>query len=118
MQLSNSQSNPQAYPLGKKQKLGVDGIRTKPCKKSYDNSRKFQAKWVAKLPWAKGLMVVSGIIQIVRCRVCSLVENKDKIVRCKWDTLTKHVNHRIVVHDLLQLGVKERGNTLPRIVPI
>jgi hypothetical protein len=81
VQLLNSQSDPQAHPLGKKQKLGVDGIGKKPCKKSYDSSREFQAKWVAKLPWSKGLMVASGIIQIVRCRVCSLVENKDKIVR-------------------------------------
>jgi hypothetical protein len=24
----------------------------------------------------------------VRCKVCSLVENKDKIVGCKWDNKT------------------------------
>jgi len=79
----------------------VDGIGKKPCKKSYESSRKFQAKWVAKLPWAKGLVAASGIIQIVRCKVCSLVENKNKIVRCRWETLTKHANHRIAIHDLL-----------------
>jgi len=54
-------------------------------------------------------VAASGIIQIVRCKVCSLVENKDKIMRCKWDILTKHVNHRIAIHDLLQLGVKRGG---------
>ncbi len=62
MELSYSQFDPQVDPLGKKQKLGMDGIGEKPCKKSYDSSRKFQAKWATKLPWAKGLMVVSGII--------------------------------------------------------
>jgi hypothetical protein len=36
-------SNSQYDPLGKKQKLGVDGIGKKPCKKSYDSNRKFQA---------------------------------------------------------------------------
>jgi hypothetical protein len=44
MELSNSQFDPQANPLGKKQKLSVDGIGKKHCKKSYDNNKKFQAK--------------------------------------------------------------------------
>jgi hypothetical protein len=52
-------------------------------------------------------MATNGIIEIVRCKVCSLVENKEKIIKCKWDTLTKDASHRIVVHDLLQLGVKK-----------
>jgi hypothetical protein len=85
----------------------VDGIGKKLRKKSCDSSRKFQAKWVAKLPWAEGLVAGGWIIQIVKCIVCSLIENKDKIVRCKWDILTKHVSHRIVVCDLLRLGVKK-----------
>ncbi len=41
VELSNSQFDPQAEPLGKKKQVGVDGIRKKLCKKSYDNSRKF-----------------------------------------------------------------------------
>jgi hypothetical protein len=44
-----------------------------------------------------------------RCGVYSLIQNKDKIVKCKWDTLTKHLSHRIVVCDLLRLGVKKGG---------
>jgi hypothetical protein len=44
----------------------VNGIRKKPCKKSYDSSRKFQAKWVAKLPWAEELIAGGGIIQIMK----------------------------------------------------
>jgi hypothetical protein len=61
----------------------VVGIVKKPCKKSYDSSRKFKTKWVAKLPWAKRLMAIGGIIQTVRCRACSLIDNKDEIVECK-----------------------------------
>jgi len=55
----------------------------------------------SKITMGKGLVAASGIIQIVRCKVCSLVENKNKIVRCKWETLTKHANRRIAIHDLL-----------------
>jgi hypothetical protein len=45
----------------------------------------------------------------VKCKVNSLIENKDKIVRCKWDTLTKHVGCRIVICDLPQFGMKKGG---------
>ncbi len=72
--------------------------------KNHDNSRNLQAEWATKLPWAKGLVVAGGIIQIVRCKICSLIENKEKIVKCKWDTLTKHDGCRIVVRDLPQWG--------------
>ncbi len=54
-------------------------------------------------------MAIGGIIQIVRCKVCSLIENNEKIVRCKWGILAKHVGHKIVVHDLPWLGVKKGG---------
>ncbi len=45
----------------------------------------------------------------MRCKVYSLIENKDKIVRCKWDTLTKHASYRIAIHDLPQFGMKKGG---------
>jgi hypothetical protein len=92
----------------------VDDIGGKKHKKSYDNNRKFQAKWAAKLPWAKGLMATSGIIWTVRCSVCSFIENKDKIAKCKCDTLTKHVGYRIAIHDLFQLGVKKGGGYIAK----
>ncbi len=61
-ELLNSQSNPQVGPPRKKQKLNVDGVGKKHHKKSYDSSRKFQAKWATKLLWVEGLMVAGGII--------------------------------------------------------
>jgi len=87
----------------------VDGIGKKQCKKSYDSNRKFKAKWVAKLAWVKGLVAIGGIIQIVRCKVCSSIENKEKIVRSKWDIQTKHVSRRITICGLFQLWVKGGG---------
>ncbi len=59
-------------------------------------------KWVARLPQAKG-----GLIQSVKCRACSLIENKYKIVGCKWDTLTKHVGCKIIICDAPMLVVKK-----------
>lgn len=44
-----------------------------------------------KLPWTKGLVVEDQINHSVQCKMCSLIENKENIVGCKWDTLTKHV---------------------------
>ncbi len=102
VKLSNSQSN-QAL---KRQKLDFDG---KKPKKSYDAVQKFQIKWATKLPWTEGIVLEGGLIHIVRCRVHSLIEGKDKIVRCKWDTLTKHQGCRIVQYDLPRLGVKKEG---------
>jgi hypothetical protein len=61
------------------------------------------------MPWAKGLVSKGGFFNVVKCRVCSLIENKEKIVGCKWDTLTKQQSSRIVVKDMQKLGVKEGG---------
>lgn len=87
--LSNSQSKLFQFelPLKKQDVIRVE----KKFKKYYDSTKKFQAKWIANLPWAKGLMNERGFIQNVKCIVCSSIKSNDKIVGCKWDTLTKHV---------------------------
>ncbi len=46
-------------------------------------------------------------IYTLKCKVCFLIENKERIVGCKWDTLTKHASHRTVMQDLLKLRVKK-----------
>jgi hypothetical protein len=64
----------------------------------------------------KGLVSKGGFFNVMKCRVCSLIENKEKIVGCKWDTLTKQQISRIVVKDMQKLGVKKVGNTLHMIM--
>jgi hypothetical protein len=59
-------------------------------KKSYDNIHKFQTEWVTRRPWAKDLVSKGGFINVMKCKMCSLIENKEKIIGYKWDTLTKH----------------------------
>jgi len=60
-------------------------------KKKNDVSRKFQDSWAAKLPWVELCLGSNGNLHIVKCRICSEVEGKDKIFAIKLDSLCKHV---------------------------
>ncbi len=62
-------------------------------KKNYDVTRKFQEKWVAKLPWRKLFVREDGTLHIIKCRICTEVEGKNKIL-VKWDSLCKHAGHQ------------------------
>jgi hypothetical protein len=60
-------------------------------KKNYcDDIHKFQTKLDAHMPWVEGLAFKERFINVVKCRVCSLIESKEKNIGCKWDTLKKH----------------------------
>ncbi len=76
-----------------KQKNEVDGNK---LKKSHDRTWKFEIEWATKLPWVEDLVAKGGFIHTMKCKVCSLIENKEKFVGCKWDTLTKHQGCRRV----------------------
>jgi hypothetical protein len=56
-----------------------------------------------------------GFIHAMKCKVYSFITNKDKVVDCKWDILTRHPSY-IVVHDMLRFGVKKGGDPLQKIV--
>jgi hypothetical protein len=58
-------------------------------KKSYDRIRKFQLGRVAKLPWAEGVFVTNGVLNM-RCKVCTTIDRKPCLIAPKWDTLMKH----------------------------
>ncbi len=61
------------------------------------------------MPWARGLLFKGGSINVVKRKVFSLIENKEKIIGCKWDTLTKHQHCNIVVWNMPKLVVKKGG---------
>ncbi len=46
------------------------------AKKSCDNIRKFQTEWVAKMPWAKGIVFQDGLINLMKYIICSLTKRK------------------------------------------
>jgi hypothetical protein len=52
-------------------------------KRSYDLTRKFQVAWVAKLPWAKLQVGFDGCGKYVKCKICSEVEHKNKLLAPK-----------------------------------
>ncbi len=60
-------------------------------------------------------MLEVGFIHAMKCKVYSFITNKDKVVDCKWDILTRHPSY-IVVHDMLMFGVKKGGDPLQKIV--
>jgi hypothetical protein len=39
-------------------------------------------------------MGVDGYVHLVKCKVCSEVGHKDKLLAPKWDSLHKHVDHK------------------------
>ncbi len=59
------------------------------------------------MPWVKGVVSENGMINLVKCKAYSLIEKKEKIMGCKWDTLTKHQGRRIVSKDMPSFGVKK-----------
>jgi hypothetical protein len=67
----------------------------------------FQTEWAAKVPWVKRVVFKDGIINLMKCKAYFLIEKKEKIMGCKWDTLTKHQGRQIVSKDMPSLGVKK-----------
>ncbi len=51
---------------------------------------KFQIEWATRLLWVEGFVSDGLFIRDVGCKVCSLIENNENIIGCKWDTLAKH----------------------------
>jgi hypothetical protein len=72
-------------------------------KKSYELNRHFQDSWAAKLPWAEAVMGTDGRISQVRCKVCTFVEQRDKLLVAKIDSLWKHAGRRKALCDSAKL---------------
>jgi hypothetical protein len=60
----------------------------------YESKKKFQVTWVAKLSCYELQMGVDGCVHLVKCKVCSKVEHKNKLLAPKWDSLHKHIGWR------------------------
>jgi hypothetical protein len=69
-------------------------------KKNYDATRKFQEKWATKFPWAKKFVGEDGTLHIVKCRVCTKIERKNKILATKWDSFCKHASHQKALRNI------------------
>jgi hypothetical protein len=46
------------------------------------------------MPWVEPIFNVVGLVCIVRCRVCTKIERKEKNLVVNWDFIKKHSNKR------------------------
>lgn len=53
-----------------------------------------QDVWSVKLPWVEFVVDEQGKVHLVRCKVCSKINGKDKIFSLKIETLQKHAGRR------------------------
>jgi hypothetical protein len=72
-----------------------------------DFNRMFQDIWVIKLHWAKAMMGLNGKLSMVKCKVCSYIEKKDKLLILKFDGLQKHVGQQKAIIANLDVEVRE-----------
>ncbi len=61
--------------------------------KLYNSSRKFQDASTTHLPWVESIVDENGLMQQVRCKICTSIERKEKLLGPKLDSLLKHVRH-------------------------
>jgi hypothetical protein len=47
----------------------------------------FQQVWVAELPWAEAIMGCDGKFNMVRYKICSEIDGKEKLFTPKFDNL-------------------------------
>jgi hypothetical protein len=50
----------------------------------------FKEEWAAQFPWVELMVNPLSKTHMVYCKVCFLVEGKDKIINLKLDGLHKH----------------------------
>ncbi len=94
-------------------KKGLHIVKSKPRvkKRNYDTTRKFQDSWVAKLPWAKLCVKSNGNPHTIKCKICSEVKGKNKVLSTKWNSLAKHVGCKKATKDI-GTNVKKKGLVL------
>lgn len=72
----------------------VEVENNKKWKKVYETNYCFQDAWVAKLLWAKLVVVSDGRVHKVKCKVYSKIEKCAKLLVSKLKSLWKHVDQR------------------------
>jgi len=76
----------------------VHVFNPKKWKKTFDINvnHKFQDVWALKMPWGKPIFNEIRLVISMKCHVCFKVENKDKLLVAKWDSIEKHEGKRKV----------------------
>ncbi len=66
----------------------------------------FKEEWATQFPWVELVEDHVTKTHLVCCKVCSLVEGKDKILNLKLDGLQKHVGKKkaLIFHQWILAG--------------
>ncbi len=54
----------------------------------------FEDVWNVKLPWVEFMANEQGKVHLMRCKACSKIDGKDKMLAPKIDSLWKHARRR------------------------
>ena len=70
--------------------------------KNYGAMRHFQDSWAGKLPNAESEMAVGSTISQIRCKICTKVEGREKLLVPKIDRLFNHAGRRRAMVDMVK----------------
>jgi hypothetical protein len=75
-------------------------------KAEWELNQTFQDTWATKFPWGELVVGLDGKVKMVQCKVCSTIEQREKILVPKLDGLKKHSGRRMckVAHLIRVLG--------------
>jgi hypothetical protein len=59
------------------------------------------------MPRTEGIMSIDGCLHMVRCRACSIVNGRDRLLAPKWNTLYKHKGQFKAKRDMPWKGLKK-----------
>ncbi len=91
-----------------------DATKENPKKKKlYEGAKKFQDGSTIQLPWAENVIGDKGLDHQVRCKVCTHVERKEKLLAPKMDSLLKHVNCYKCKVSMPSVDTRMNMHTLP-----
>jgi hypothetical protein len=63
-------------------------------KLNYNATRKFQDSWATKFPSVELCLGSHGNLHTIKCKICSEVDGKDKLLHAKWDSFCNHVGRK------------------------
>ncbi len=70
-------------------------VMKKKRKVEWELNQTFQDTWAKKFPWAELVGGLDGKVKMVRCKVCSTIERREKLFVPKLDRLKKHSGKRM-----------------------
>ncbi len=68
--------------------------KTKCRKKKWEFNYVFQEMWVAKLSWVEAMVWCDRKLIMVRCKMCSEIEGREKNLVPKFDSVQKHAGRQ------------------------